>query len=105
MNKKVTSILSYCTIIGWLVGFFGGDRENAKFDLNQGLIIAILTGAASVTSAVISFIPVALIRIPVLIACYLLSAATVVLSVFGIINSAKGIERELPLVSQFKIIK
>lgn len=34
MDKKVTGILAYITWIGWLVAFFAGDKEGAKFHLN-----------------------------------------------------------------------
>ena len=39
MNKKVTGIVSYITIIGWIIAFLAGDKEGAKFHLNQSLVI------------------------------------------------------------------
>ena len=53
MDKKVTSIVSYCTIIGWLVAYLAGDKENAKFHLNQGLVLGIFgTGIEIILSVV-----------------------------------------------------
>ena len=43
MDAKVTSILSYCTWIGWLIAFFAGDKEGAKFHLNQGLVVMLFS--------------------------------------------------------------
>lgn len=105
MNKKVTAILSYCTIFGWLVAFIGGDKENAKFDLNQGLVIGLATVAAIVTGALVSLIPVAVIRLFFDLAVWAVEAACVICSVFGIVNSAKGEEKELPIVSKLQILK
>lgn len=39
MNKKTTGIVAYITWIGWIIAFFAGDKEGAKFHLNQALVI------------------------------------------------------------------
>ena len=39
MNKKLTGIVSYITIVGWIIAYLAGDKEGAKFHLNQSLII------------------------------------------------------------------
>ena len=31
MDKKTTGIVSYITLIGWLIAFCAGDKEGAKF--------------------------------------------------------------------------
>ena len=41
MNKKTTGIIAYITWIGWIVAFCAGDKEGAKFHLNQALVILI----------------------------------------------------------------
>lgn len=38
MDKKTTGIVSYITLIGWLIAFCAGDKEGAKFHLNQSLV-------------------------------------------------------------------
>lgn len=53
MDKKVTGILAYITWIGWLVAFFAGDKEGAKFHLNQALIVNI----AQIIIGVLGVIP------------------------------------------------
>ena len=81
MNKKVTSILAYCGIVGWLIGFFAGTKEESKFDLNQGLILAIA-----------DYIPVVCI-------------VAVVFQIMGIVAAAKDEEKELPIIGSWKILK
>ena len=39
MDKKVTGIVAYITIIGWLIAFLAGDKEGGKFHLNQALVL------------------------------------------------------------------
>ncbi len=39
MDKKTTGIIAYITWIGWIVAFCAGDKEGAKFHLNQALVI------------------------------------------------------------------
>lgn len=39
MDAKTTSIVAYLTFIGLIVALCFGDREGAKFHLNQALVI------------------------------------------------------------------
>ena len=39
MDKKTTSWVAYLTLIGLIVAFCAGDKEGAKFHLNQALVI------------------------------------------------------------------
>ena len=41
MNKKTTGIIAYITWIGLIVAFCAGDKEGAKFHLNQALVITL----------------------------------------------------------------
>lgn len=95
MDKKVTGILAYISLIGWLIAYLAGDKEGAKFHLNQGLVLDI---AAIIVSA--------LSRIPIVsIVAGLLSIAILVLMIMGIIYAAKEEDKELPLVGAIKILK
>lgn len=38
MDKKTTGIVSYITLIGWLIAFCAGDKEGAKFFINHKVI-------------------------------------------------------------------
>ena len=39
MDKKTTGIVAYLTWVGLLIAFIAGDKEGAKFHLNQSLVI------------------------------------------------------------------
>lgn len=88
MDAKVTSILSYCTWIGWLIAFFAGDKEGAKFHLNQGLVVMLFSLAAI---------------IPII--GWIWEIFIVVCMVLGIISAAKGEEKEVPLLGKIQILK
>lgn len=95
MSKKVTSVLAYIGIIFWLIAFLAGDKEGAKFHLNQGLVLAI----ANLVLSILSAIPVVGI-----VAC----VASVVLFVFaimGIVSAVKDEEKPLPLIGGIQILK
>ena len=53
MNKKTTGIIAYITWIGWIVAFCAGDKEGAKFHLNQALVILI----GQIIASAVNFIP------------------------------------------------
>ena len=39
MDKKITGVVGYITWIGWLIAYLLGDKEGAKFHLNQGAVL------------------------------------------------------------------
>ena len=41
MDARTTSIVAYITWIGLIIAFVAGDKEGAKFHLNQALVIAL----------------------------------------------------------------
>ena len=53
MNKKVTGIVSYITIIGWIIAFVAGDKEGAKFHLNQALVVWIANFACTILGMIL----------------------------------------------------
>lgn len=88
MDKKATSIICYIGIIGWLIAYLAGDKEGAKFHLNQGLIVAI--------GFLLSVVP---------IIGWLLGVFCFICAIVGIINAANGEEKPLPLIGGIKILK
>lgn len=99
MNKKVTSIFAYVGAffwIFWLIGFFAGDKEGAKFHLNQGLVLII----ASLIIGVLACIPV----VGWIISC-VGSVAILVFAIMGIVSAVKEEEKPLPLIGKIKILK
>lgn len=95
MDKKVTGIIAYLTIIGWIVAYIAGDKEGAKFHLNQSLVIA-LCGIINSIIGMIPFIgPIVSFIVTILI---------LVCVVIGIISAAKDEEKEVPILGSFKIL-
>ena len=43
MDKKVTGIVAYLSWIGLIIAFCAGDKEGAKFHLNQALVIMLFS--------------------------------------------------------------
>ena len=58
MNKKATGIVAYIYFIGWLIAFLAGDKEGAKFHLNQALVLWVINIACRILSLVLGGIPV-----------------------------------------------
>lgn len=95
MNKKVTSIFAYLGLVFWLIAYLAGDKEGAKFHLNQGLVLAI----ASIILSAVSAIPIV-----GLVAC-VCSFVVFVFAIMGIVSACKDEEKPLPLVGKIQILK
>lgn len=95
MDKKATGIVAYLSIIGWLIAFFAGDKEGAKFHLNQALILAV----GEIVVGILSAIPI------VKIVASIISLFLVVCWFIGFIAACKGEEKEIPLIGGIKILK
>ncbi len=95
MSKKATGIVAYITWIGWLVAFFAGDREGAKFHLNQALVIAL----GEIVVAILGRIPI------VNIVAGILGLFLFVCWIIGLIAACKEEEKEIPLIGAIKILK
>lgn len=95
MDKKVTGIVAYITIIGWIIAFLAGDKEGAKFHLNQALVLVLAGLVLSVLS-----------RIPFLgIIFSLVSIVVFVFQIMGLIYAIQGQDKEVPLLGGIKILK
>lgn len=96
MDKKATGIVAYLTWIGLLIAFLAGDKEGAKFHLNQALVIWI----GYIIAGAVGYIPlvgwiVALILDVFLFVCVII----------GLVGAVQGQEKEIPLIGSFKILK
>lgn len=96
MSTKATNIVCYIGWIGWLIAFLAGDKEGAKFHLNQGLVLVIV----NIASGILAFVPV----IGTIVAC-VVSVAVLVFAIMGIVYAAQEQEKELPLIGKIKILK
>ena len=98
-NNKLYNVLSYLNL--WLIGLLvAPNDQDVKFHVNQGIILTIGWVAAGILSFILAFIP---------ILGWLLAFAIYVfigvLAIMGIINAAKGVQKELPLIGKIKILK
>lgn len=100
MDKKTTSWVAYLTFIGWIVAFCAGDKEGAKFHLNQALVIFLGFLCVSVASIILAFIPVL-----GWLAIWAANIYLFVMWIMGLINAINQEEKELPLIGKIKILK
>lgn len=96
MDKKVTGIVAYITWIGLLIAFLAGDKEGAKFHLNQALVILIV----GIVGGVVAVIPLVGGLLSAVISIF-----TLVCTILGIISAVNEEEKELPLIGQIKLLK
>lgn len=100
MDKKVTGILAYFSLLGWLIAYFAGDKEGAKFHLNQGLVIAIAEILLSAVNVVLGMIPI----IGGIIG-FILGILLFVLWILGLVSAIKDEEKAVPVLGGIKILK
>lgn len=89
MDTKTTGIVAYLTWIGLLIAFLAGDKEGAKFHLNQGLVLVI----ASIVCVIIPFLG------------WAAEIFVFVCWIIAFIGAVQGQEKEMPLLGKIKIIK
>ena len=105
MDKKMISIISYITIIGWIIAFivYGNNPEKsslAKFHLKQSLGLAILGILNAVASVIVTpMVP------SIGIVFTIISFAIFVFWILGIINASKEEEKPLPLIGSMFVDK
>lgn len=88
MDKKVTGIVAYLTWVGFLIAILAGDKEGAKFHINQALVILLFS--------LLSIIPcVGWIWGIFMIVCWFI----------GFIAAINEEEKEVPVIGKIKILK
>ncbi|WP_034670151.1 import component protein [Chryseobacterium populi] len=94
MNNKNLSIISYITLIGWLIAYFSG-KEKAdsllKYHLRQSLGLMIVSIAFNIIIRILISIT------PALAFLGMAGLLILVFWVLGIINAANGAEKPVPL--------
>ena len=88
MDAKTTSIVAYLTWIGFLVAILAGDKEGAKFHVNQALVIMLFS--------LLSIIP-----------CigWIWGIFFFVFWFMGFIAAINQEEKEVPLIGQLRFLK
>ncbi|MBQ9123900.1 MAG: hypothetical protein IJY10_10495 [Lachnospiraceae bacterium] len=100
MDKKVTGIVAYFTLIGWLIAYLAGDKNGAKFHLNQALVLAIAEIVLGFVGGILGLIPI----IGGLVS-FVLSVLLFICWVLGLVGAIKGEEKPVPVVGGIKILK
>lgn len=88
MDAKTTSIVAYFTWIGLIIAFAAGDREGAKFHLNQALVIMLFS--------LLGMVP---------FVGFIWSIFMLVCWVMGLIAAINQEEKEVPLIGQIHLLK
>lgn len=88
MDKKTTGIVAYLTWIGFLIALLAGDKEGAKFHINQALVILLFS--------LLSIIPcIGWIWGIFMIVCWFI----------GFIAAINEEEKPVPVIGNIKILK
>jgi len=101
MNNKNLAIVSYITIIGWLVAYFSYKNQHEKdaylsYHLEQGLGLAIFSIFISIIAGLLISV------IPAWSAVFsLLTLVPLILLVLGIINALHEVSKPVPLIGTF----
>lgn len=107
MDKKVTSIFAYLGIIFWLVAYLAGDKEGAKFHLNQGLALSLVDIVVFIVLGIagrfLAYIPVVNLVFGFVSAC--ISAVILIFHIVGIVYACQENEKPLPLIGEIQLIK
>lgn len=88
MDTKTTGIVAYITWIGLLIAFCTGDKEGAKFHLNQALVI-FLFGLLSAVPCIGQIWGI------FIIVCWIM----------GLIAAINEEEKPVPLIGNIKLLK
>lgn len=88
MDAKTTSIVAYLTWIGLIIAVVAGDKEGAKFHVNQALVIMLFS--------LLSIIPcIGWIWGIFMLVCWIM----------GLMAAINQEEKEVPLIGKIKILK
>ncbi|MCI9665087.1 MAG: hypothetical protein HFI46_14685 [Lachnospiraceae bacterium] len=88
MDAKTTSIVAYLTWIGLIIAICAGDKEGAKFHINQALVILLFS--------LLSVIPcIGWVWGVFMLVCWIL----------GLIAAINQEEKEVPLIGKIRILK
>lgn len=88
MDKKTTGIVAYFSWVGWIISYLAGDREGAKFHLNQALALNIVG-----LLAIVPYVG------------YFISIFVLAMRVMALIGAANDEERKLPVIGNITLLK
>lgn len=98
MDNKTISIISYITIIGWVIAYLVG-KDNldsfSKYHLRQSLGLGLMAIGVSFIIGILRFMIPALGMIT-----WIINLFFFVLFIVGIINAANGQKKPLPVIGK-----
>ena len=101
MSKKTTDVLAYATVIGWVIAFCFGKRQESYFHLNQGLAVVLFHVIwQTITLALAKVIGVGVGMIVYLILSMFFLAAWFE----GISFAMRGRERPIPIFGKVRLL-
>ena len=103
MDKKTTGIVAYLTWIGLVIAFVAGDKEGAKFHLNQALVVNLFAIVLNIASRMVGWIP--LLGWIALVIIGLMNFVAFVLWVMGLIYAVQEQEKPLPLIGNIQLLQ
>lgn len=98
MDNKTISIVSYITIIGWLIAYFSGKDtadDLAKYHLRQSLGAIIVSFLFSVVLNILLMIS------PIFGILGIVGIFFLVIMIIGIINASNELKKPLPVIGKF----
>ena len=108
MDAKTTGIVAYITWIGLVIAFVLGDREGAKFHLNQALVLTVCgviwTIVYRVAYGIIRVISFGLLTGIMGALNALVTVVLLVLTIMGLVNAIQGEEKPLPLIGGITLL-
>ena len=99
MDKKSTGVISYITIIGWILAFLVGDREGAKFHLNQSLVLNLANLFLTIVAKLLGGLPF----VPFIV--WVLDVVVFIFWIIGFVAAIKDEEKEVPVLGGIKILQ
>lgn len=100
LRKKTISILSYITIIGWIIAYFNYKKKNKssliKFHLEQSFGLIILS---IISNSFFYFISLVIPNLEILL--IINNMILLVFCIAGIISASYGVRLALPLIGTF----
>jgi len=88
MDAKTTGIVAYLSWIGFLIAVLAGDKEGAKFHINQALVILLF-----------------FLLTPIPCIGWVWGVFMFVCWIMGLVAAINGEEKEVPLIGSIKLIK
>ncbi|MEG0529235.1 MAG: DUF4870 domain-containing protein [Bacilli bacterium] len=96
MDNKILSIVSYISIVGWIIAYFvGKDKADdlLKYHLKQGFGLFIFSFIWGILISILAGVTgIGMIRI--------LGLVNLILMIIGIINAANNVKKPLPIIGK-----